>query len=57
MYKVKDKGKSQAGGLGTGCNSQGQEAIEALIVGPEIMPIIGSKIHVNAQTKILALQK
>ena len=25
------------------------------IVGPEMMPIVGSKIYVNTQTKILAL--
>ena len=29
--------------------------IHAIIVGPEMMPIVGSKIYVNTQTKILVL--
>ena len=30
-------------------------SVNMVSVGPEMMPIVGSKIHVNTQTKILAL--
>ena len=40
VYKVKDKGKSQAGGLGTGCRSRGPNQDKSLVFAIVIFSVI-----------------